>query len=127
MDDLIAFIRAQLDADEQATRAVEDRSHPWDGQWVADEDGNGLRTYNGHVLVAGYRGPLKRGLVEHMARWAPARVLAEVEAKRRIVDYIAEELEDRGADNPYWYEGSLAPILHALALPYADYQEEWQL
>lgn len=56
-------------------------------------------------------------------------MLAEVQAKRRIVDHIASELEDRGGDNPWWYADKLTPILCALALPHAnhpDYREEWR-
>ena len=47
---LVAFLRARLDEDEQVARAVEDRSAPWDGQWVADGQ-HVLRTVNGHVLA----------------------------------------------------------------------------
>ena len=54
---------------------------------------------------------------EHIARWDPARVLAECEAKREIVVEMAYD----GLGPREW-------ILHQLALPYAghpDYRQEW--
>lgn len=84
--DLARWLGQQLDEDERIARAVEDRSAPWDGQWMADGN-SAVRTLNGHVLF--YRHderPLKPGLTEHVAEWDPARVLQEIDAKRRIVD-----------------------------------------
>ncbi|MFG2976285.1 DUF6221 family protein [Streptomyces sp. NPDC048331] len=55
--------------------------------------------------------------------------LADLDSKRQIVDYVARELEDHGADNPWWYDDKLLPILRLLALPYADhpgYRPEWR-
>ena len=56
----------------------------------------------------------------HIVRWHPARVLAECDAKRRIVQCLAmyEPHIDTNQDE----------ILQLLALPYADhpdYQQEW--
>jgi hypothetical protein len=64
---------------------------------------------------------------DHIARWDPARVLAECEAKRRIV----EELGDYD-DGYVWASGEASraeTALQALALPYADhpdYDESWK-
>lgn len=59
------------------------------------------------------------GALRHIARWDPSRVLAECEAKRRIVSMGSEWLdEDSGGE-----------LLKLLALPYAyhpDYQQEWR-
>jgi hypothetical protein len=63
----------------------------------------------------------------------PARVLAEVEAQRRIVDEIAPEVErhddqitaEWGGSN----DGTAEKLLCLLALPYADhpdYRPEWK-
>ncbi len=71
-------------------------------------------------------------LATHHARWQPARVLAECEAKRRIVEYASaheadEPLMTRGRAHP-----GLTPFrytLRLLALPYADhadYRQEWR-
>lgn len=61
------------------------------------------------------------------SRWSPARLLADCEAKRRILDAAAAyspELEH--GDNGEW---ALDMALRALALPYAHlagYREEWK-
>ena len=147
------WLRAQLDEDERIARAVEDRSAPWDGQWMADGN-SAVRTLNGHVLF--YRhgsGPLKPGLADHVAEWDPARVLRETEAKRRIVDAYLPSGGDphpglpcinfEGQD-PADYSGHDSCsrhleaskrllhddyVLRLLALPFADrpgFQESWR-
>lgn len=75
---------------------------------------------------------------EHAARHDPARVLAELDAKRRILDLHQmdwRERPERGigeADDPYcvacFGEGYPCATLRLFALPYADhpdYQPEW--
>jgi hypothetical protein len=137
-DDLAAFLRSRLDEDEQIARAVQDGSAPWDGQWVADPP-HALRTRNGHVLAFstwttdGRNLPidLKPGTVNHWARHDPARVLAEVDAKRRIIKAHPWRRE------PDWPSGRQCRqcatehpcnTLRLLALPEAghpDYRPEW--
>jgi hypothetical protein len=83
--DLHAWITQQVDRVEEIARAVEDRSAPWDGQWMADGN-SAVRTANGHVLF--YRhdsAPLKPGLAHHVALNDPAAVLRRCEADRRIL------------------------------------------
>lgn len=114
MDDLVAFLRARLDEEEQAARAAIAEDDP--GRWEMVDD-----HLNGSVSVLGQfaRGaplppptPTQCGdwyaiaewsdrdgerpegsvpYAEHIARWDPARVLAEVEAKRAIVDLLARQ------------------------------------
>lgn len=58
----------------------------------------------------------------HIARWDPARVLAEVDAKRRILDWA---IVWRDRDCAPWN----ADCIRLLALPFADrpgYREEWR-
>lgn len=60
---------------------------------------------------------------EHIARHDPARVLAEVDAKRRIIEVAIGEM-DHGDFGWAWSQ-----VLALLALPYADrpgYQDEWR-
>lgn len=68
---------------------------------------------------------------EHIARHDPARVLAECEAKRRIMSYgptlrrAAGSHERALIEYHRWTE-----MVEALALPYADhadYRQEWKL
>lgn len=135
-DDLVAFLRARLAVDEQVAREAtagqwrnaptsrhyEDGAGPSEAVFTALPD-------TGAIVVArtGARGD-RNGMVnaEHIARHDPARVLAEVDTKRRIVDGLAEAL-DRHAD---YITGTFTveDVLRLLALPYADhpdYQPEW--
>jgi hypothetical protein len=60
----------------------------------------------------------------HIARHDPARVLAEVVAKRRILDLFTPPVSEWGSETLRLY--GLAQLL---ALPYADrpgYREEWR-
>lgn len=75
------------------------------------------------------------GPCAHIAEWDPQRVLAEVEAKRRIVDLHEGEHacstydRDGNIDNCTWVIGYCS-TLRLLALPYADragYRKEWGL
>lgn len=109
---------------------------------AAARDAGGRRWY----AVGGEIGDDPRGLscfeyvgdlAEHMARWDPARVLAECEEKRNLVNYAAFMLQ-AWADKP----GGAYPdmtrrerhtanvILMHLAAVYADhpdYRPEWRL
>ncbi|MDT9688182.1 DUF6221 family protein [Streptomyces sp. P9(2023)] len=100
MDDLIAFLRARLDEDEQTARAASDGWYLYDPEqaiaFVPVED------------------------TQHIARHTPARVLAEVDAKRRILNDLWG-----GPD----HEDMWAHHIRLLALPYADhpdYRDEWR-
>lgn len=97
MDDLITWLRAQLDEDERAARAW----MPFGTPTAADR--------------------------EHIARHDPARVLAEVDAKRRILDEcesaIRKSAPRSNLNDLGW------TVLRPLALPYADrpgYRDEWR-
>ena len=66
----------------------------------------------------------------HFVLWKPDRVLAEVEAKRRIVDECVSTFELNAGDavnsEAVWLAEA---VLKASALPYADrdgYREEWR-
>lgn len=59
----------------------------------------------------------------HIAKWDPARVVAECEAKRALVQFL--DLDDDAGEGRYVAERVLA----LLALPYADHPEfrqEWK-
>lgn len=127
MDDLVQFLRERLDEDEAAARAAADaeRADTWTTlpeSYGGVLDGTGTRS-----LAVGYGNVMAPETAGHIARHDPARVLAEVEAKRRVVerctavqgllldDFTAEHLADE--------------VLALIALPYADhpeYREEWR-
>lgn len=125
--DLASWLRAQLDADEAVARAVEDNSAPWDGQWKADGP-DCLRTYNDWVLFYGHTHPLAPGLVNHVVRHDPARVLRETDAKRRILHV---HVDQRECERCAWFNDELYPCetLRLIASVYADragYDESWR-
>lgn len=103
---------------------------PWkEGAWDGTSDGP-REVLDAHGGVAGrcYYG----GTYGHVLRFDPTRVLADIEAKRRIVEelaipYIAERRRLMNGQ-PSW--GDEHPeLLRWLALPYADhpdYREEWK-
>jgi hypothetical protein len=106
-DDLITWLRAQLDEDERVARAWLPLGNPT----AADR--------------------------EHIARHDPARVLAEVDAKRRILDeHKTYDVHSgfgcgicafNGWDKVIEPEGWCTTV-RLLALPYADrlgYRSEW--
>jgi hypothetical protein len=87
MDDLVAFMRAALDEDEASAKAAAASPPPW----TATEDD--VRDVNGHV-VAEQRcwgvDVMPPENAAHIARWDPARVLAEVEAKRTRIAMLVD-------------------------------------
>lgn len=125
MNDLVQFIRDRLDEDERVAREAGTRSLQWRLARPLDDAELGDASW------------LRPPEQEHAERHDPARVLADVEAKRRIL-----------AECAYWYDKVNAsakekhpmpdlagrfevamPILCLLALPYAshpDYRQEWR-
>ncbi|MFI7607700.1 DUF6221 family protein [Micromonospora sp. NPDC049366] len=108
MDDLIIWLRAQLDEDERIARAS------LSAFGVADTDQTPV--WPDHVT---YGGAVELNAAEaYLDTFRPHRVLAEVDAKRRIVDNCAWVLK-----------GEACLTLRLLALPFADrpgYRDEWR-
>lgn len=151
MDDLITFLRVQLDDDERVASTIrhggylppiwhakvhtdgsadlyaEERiNHPPDAESEFDPEPFA------HVRA-------DRVQHEHIVRWDPAHVLAEIDAKRRILDEIVHEatgldmsvdLDRRVGTRDTDAEPYLGDqLLRLLALPYAGrdgYREEWR-
>ncbi|MGW4484316.1 DUF6221 family protein [Amycolatopsis sp. NPDC004368] len=138
MDDLIAFLRARLDEDEQAAR---DSAGV---RWVTPVPGSvhvdpaAIRENTlayGHLgfVVSADVSPQGDAYRRHIARHDPARVLAEVAAKRQIIDAAvrADEAGDAALQTAgeYARAQALSDVLDWLALPFADhpdYREEWR-
>jgi hypothetical protein len=132
MDDLVTWLRAQLDDDERVARAADS------GRWLPEDKGITFEYraddfHDGEAqarLVAD-----TRANQWHIARWDPARVLAEVDAKRRILDRYEDALA-RQQDPEHSQVAAHVQveeyedwILPSLALPYADrpgYRDEWR-
>jgi hypothetical protein len=124
--DLVEFLLARLAEDEQAALAAA-APHKAAREWWVDPwyDGTGdradIRTRLG-IITSG-TGGFEAVPAEHVARHDPARVLAEVEAKRRIVDaFVRHDEESSDPCESCWAQG-LGEALRLLALPYADHPE----
>ncbi|MFJ9448175.1 DUF6221 family protein [Kitasatospora sp. NPDC101235] len=130
-DNLVTFLRARLDEDEQAARAATP------GPWTVDSETYAAAIHGaGHAdVIAGGRWGGEASVFEstedalHIVRHDPPRVLAEVAAKRRILDQH-RGLESMTGPNcsTCCIESWPCPTLRLLALPYAnhpDYRPEW--
>jgi hypothetical protein len=121
VSELITWLRAQLDEDERVALAATA------GAWVVTTtDGRSvcgvqaLGRLNGIPATSVHC----RADAEHIARHDPARVLAEVEAKRRLLD-----LHDGWHSCGVWECDGDCPTVRLLALPYAGrdgYDETWR-
>ncbi|MFE2164873.1 DUF6221 family protein [Streptomyces sp. NPDC059447] len=82
MDDLVQFLRARLDEDEQTARAASP------GPWKPGEEHDEVVAVDDITVAEGFAlsGQQLRATVDHIARHDPARVLADVAAKRMLLD-----------------------------------------
>lgn len=125
MSNIVAFLLARLAEDEQVARAATPGGWFWDAEAECFSTSARTESLDDHswpATVVGAIGEHTSGFVlveatdaAHITRFDPARVLAEVEAKRRIIEH-----ED------HWAEDDR--VLHLLALPYRehpDYRPAW--
>jgi hypothetical protein len=163
-DDLVDFVRARYDDEERLAQraATLCGCHPPASAWVFGDEST-----DGRILVLndphpGVRHKVSRRwngsyeglfMAEHIVHWDPARVLAEVDAKRKVLELHRPERrrlslpvdESDGGGftswanlacsvcyvsdvplgvNPWWP----CPTVRLLALPYANqpgYRQEW--
>ena len=114
---LTDFLLARIAEDEAVARNV-----PGDGEfctWNRSWDMSPTRD----LVVDGERvAPLPMSIDEHICRWDPARVLAECQAKRRIVEMYEARVEQDHLTVQAHATGLLL-ALRALAQPYADHPD----
>lgn len=102
------FLLARITEEQAAAQACADAGDTCALKWNATTE-PGMSEQMDHVH-------------DHVSRWDSVRVLAECEAKRRIVEQIDRNVRDVPTG---WSER----ILELLALPYADhpdYDEGWR-
>jgi hypothetical protein len=81
------FLLARIAEDEAAVGVFKGKHWTFDGGDVRDDvQDNPYTTWGNTVLEVGFEGDCQSGLEEHVARWDPARVLAECTAKRAIIE-----------------------------------------
>ena len=134
---LTEFLLARIADDEQGALSVGVKSWQYD-DGIEEARREGERRFGAGVSVVEHRrvyGPRfhvdssdsgqSAPDMQHIARWDPARVLAECEAKRRIVDKIASLEEslywEKSSDPVFNLDESAA--LQLLALPYVDHPD----
>lgn len=147
MDDLVTFLTARLDEDEAVAKAASKwHESPWRTNAVTNEPAAlAVRSYDDGVVAS----PVLDVAAAHIARHDPARVLREVEAKRRIVeDWKRWRAEEVAAKQDYvaWIDerapreaprrildpalgAGLEYALRTLAVVYSDhpdYRDEWR-
>lgn len=141
---LTDFLLARIADDEEVARAAfrdspAHRTRPAradDGRWKVGEPGHGECEVDGIGITIYDEGGHTAEQAQHIARHDPARVLAQCEANRQIVQgHPRCDMHDLPGDEcdvcMTCGDGSLwpCPTLRALALPYADhpdYREKWR-
>lgn len=139
VDELVTFLNARYDEEERVAKAALRHGVKYHERSPGTVD-DGVWHTEGHrvegIAITIYdEGGHTEEQAEHIALHDPARVLREVESKRRLLD------ESTGADwlpsNPgddqpeyaYGYARALNDVVKMLALPYSDrpgYREEWR-
>ncbi|SFP24706.1 DUF6221 family protein [Actinomadura madurae] len=134
--DLVEFLRARLDRDEQTARACS--GAPWlatPSGTVSTDPGTGdAGTGDADTGEPAYVATAENGAyAEHIARHDPFRTLAEVAARRQILDEYEKQswILGQGHRTPELEAAQSVreKVLRLLALPYAThpaYQEEWR-
>lgn len=131
MTGLTTFLLARIAEDEAVARAVRDNLYPI--HWQAEPDGDGWAISDAqdpsNCVTCDDEGgnELTQVTATHIAHYDPARVFAECDAKREIVDRLCDAalLVDLHPDA--W---ALAKVMVAhLAAVYSDhpdYRDEWR-
>jgi len=139
---LTEFLLARIAEDEDGAHAA--TLGPW--RWIGDRDKDEASLYGPRTPddkcgppVISASGMHTEGYIyvdasdaEHIARWHPARVLAECEAKRRIIDVHlnGEAWCDHCSGGEHMGNPGGCPTLRLLALPHADhpdYDQAWRV
>lgn len=132
IEGLTAWMCIQMDEDERVARAA--IPGPWEAKWwgvrtAYDFDRPGYIHHGERVGIANNSGTVGNreaeiDNAEHIARWDPARVLAEIQAKRERLLCIESQLADDADDETALW------LARVEAWPYADrpgWRPEWRM
>jgi hypothetical protein len=126
------FLEARIAEDEAGARSALDGIFD-DGVWTTAEDwGGGNCRVHGKGIIIYDEGGHDEEQAAHIARWDPARVLAECAAKRAVISNVGPYSCDQAHPqfDVYHPDGHLSPVLRALAAVYSDhpdYDKDWAL
>ncbi|MFI8351289.1 DUF6221 family protein [Streptomyces sp. NPDC085596] len=142
MDDLVQWLGAQLDEDERIAHAAS--SGPWNAYagpempWISKgELIHPVRTWE---RMTGQPSIMTEAWFDSrfIAEWNPARVLREIDAKRRLLDLHAPDVMGthtsctecgQGYEMHDWGPAYPCTTVRLLAMPYEarpGYREEWR-
>jgi hypothetical protein len=110
-------------------RIAEDKNAAREGTTEAQYSGSYGDTAADEVIGMAYNEGVAEAGMKHFERWMPARVLAECEAKRRIIKLLPWLDNASGGIVPALKYSPAQTVLRQMALPYADhpdYREEWR-
>jgi hypothetical protein len=129
--ELVDFLRARLDEEEQ----LRAEARKWsDRDWTVYTGSDGRTTVMSDdtdvIAWIELDGEPGKRIAEQIAHYDPARVRADIEAKRHILaEYEqAADFYTRNVSAPAGEAHGLRTALRYLALPYrdhADYRDEW--
>jgi hypothetical protein len=129
--DHVSFLRARLNEDEQVAQgAVHDPDCAGAGIWTRY---CGVVVGDIHIYDEGGHSPEQ---AEHIARWDPARVLAEVATKRRIIELCEGAIEaGELSPNTTWNDDAkgavvaeqVLEIMTQSYLGHPDYDPAWNV
>ncbi len=148
MTDLAAFLTARLNVEQQLAEDAAVRAAQWNtaepspSAWGDEERPAQILADGKPIITFGieYGAPLA---VDHVAYWDPARVLAEIAAKRRVLArhqrmgsvyrdaLVPDACEGCGLDEGEWNVADIneCPELLDLAAPFSgheDFDESWR-
>ena len=109
------FLEARIAEDEKAARRALGK---------AQYDGNYGDTAAEEVIGMGYNEGCRRRGMRHFERWMPARVLAECEAKRRVVGECVAAMRREDTSGAVVAHGVVAALVVVYA-DHPDYRPEW--
>lgn len=124
---IVEFIEARIDEDEQAARAARP------GPWIADGWGDGPKIGDSNLMVPVRGGGPSADFIpdedsEHIARHDPARALRQCKALRATVK-ILERLSEPVA-MPWYVSPKAEEALEEIASiwsEHSDYQQDWSI
>jgi hypothetical protein len=126
MGDLVRFLRDRYDEETALAQAADgDQIEATDSLW-----GTKYLTLRGDHEER-HTTELPAALADHIAIQDPARVLAEVGAKRQLLDKYAQVADNdvNEVEYAHGYANALGEAIRLLALPYADHPDfraEWR-
>lgn len=133
--DIREFLQARLAEDDALARACDPSAWGANGSWIRPAQNGAPAAQGRYVLAAdGEWHVLAKSYdltpnTHHMARHDPARVLRDVEAKRRILAAYSWALDHRHEDEEtgYWVakggRSTLLDTLHVLAAVWSDHPD----